>query len=190
MKNVIDESMRDVEEIILSQTEPSTTDCRLEMKTALRYAYAPKVSKYKITLPSLPFRLQSVDRNLKSLSLTTAGCFSSEGSRLQTVQEMFKILNIKGAFLQMLHLHLASCRIVFDNCFTLKELLAYLNKRPRSLRSLSLLPSPKRCCPLEIQDCTSEAKYVKCLIVSYMKEKRAFFERLDAQNPAADLRSK
>uniref|UniRef100_A0A914WWQ4 Uncharacterized protein n=1 Tax=Plectus sambesii TaxID=2011161 RepID=A0A914WWQ4_9BILA len=115
MKNVIDESMRDVEEIILSQTEPSTTDCRLEMKTAHPYAYAPK-----------------------------------------TVQEMFKILNIKGAFLQLLHLHLASCRVVFDNCVTLGALLVYLRERSRSVRSLSLLPSPKCCCAIKMRDCTTE----------------------------------
>uniref|UniRef100_A0A914VGJ3 F-box domain-containing protein n=1 Tax=Plectus sambesii TaxID=2011161 RepID=A0A914VGJ3_9BILA len=87
MKAIVDMNMHDLYKIAIWQTTMST--CDVEMKSR----HFPTANKFEIVPPSLPFLLHWAGIHLTTLSVTTAGCFSRDGSRLVVVQEVFRALN-------------------------------------------------------------------------------------------------
>uniref|UniRef100_A0A914UW98 Uncharacterized protein n=1 Tax=Plectus sambesii TaxID=2011161 RepID=A0A914UW98_9BILA len=73
MRGIMDMNMHDLYKIAIAQTASSTG--------------------YDVVPSSLPFLLHWAGIDLTTLSVTTAGCFSRDGSRLVVVQEVFRALN-------------------------------------------------------------------------------------------------
>lgn len=170
MRKVVEASMYDVKKIAVSHTGTCTV-----MMTTVNPNNGVINSYHDTVAPSsLGFLLHSIGFWIKSLSVTTLFCFTSDGSRLETVRRVLDALTIEGACPSLAELSLTSCRLVYDNAIVLGDLLKYVAAKRQmeansltysndrnlrversSRRSLPFLSSlslvaPSRCCNVRI----------------------------------------